>query len=206
VGEVLRLVGLAGYERRMPDTLSGGEAQRVALARALAPGSGLLLLDEPFGSLDRPLRERLTVELRALLGDLHVAAIHVTHDQQEALAIADRIVVLRDGRVVQAGTPIEVWRRPADEWVARFLGFANLVPVEGGVRVIPPDAVSLARYGLPGAVTAVTFRALGFVATVALDAGHALEVPVTGDHLPEVGDRVAVAVDARLTSVVPAVP
>jgi thiamine transport system ATP-binding protein len=205
VTEVLRLVGLDGYERRMPATLSGGEAQRVALARALAPDTELLLMDEPLGSLDRPLRERLTVELRAILHELGVAVVHVTHDQHEALAIADRVVVLRDGRVAQSGTPAEVWRRPADEYVARFLGFANLVPEGDAVRVIPPDAVSLAETGEPGTVREVTFRGTGFAVTVDLDAGHALEVPVRGDAIPALGARVNVAVEARLTTVVPAV-
>ena len=205
VAEVLGLVGLAGHERQMPATLSGGEAQRVALARALAPGAELLLMDEPLGSLDRPLRERLTVELREMLHDLGIAVVHVTHDQHEALAIADRVTVLRDGRVAQSGTPIEVWRRPADEFVARFLGFANLVPVVDGLRVIPPDAISLGDGGEPGTVRAVTFRGTGFAVTVELDAGHSLEVPVRGDAMPEAGQRVSVIVDPRLTTVVPAV-
>ena len=205
VTEVLGLVGLAGYEARMPSTLSGGEAQRVALARALAPGAELLLMDEPLGSLDRPLRERLTVELRSMLHDLGIAVVHVTHDQHEALAIADRVIVLRDGRVAQTGTPVDVWRRPADEFVARFLGFANIVPEGSTYRVIPPDAVSIAEVGEPGTVREVTFRGSGFATTVDLDAGYPLEVPVRGDAIPAVGARVMVAVDPRLTTVVPAV-
>jgi thiamine transport system ATP-binding protein len=203
VGYVLRLVGLSGYEGRSPSTLSGGEAQRVALARALAGGGQLLLMDEPLGSLDRPLRERLTVELRALLHGLGVAVVHVTHDQHEALAIADRVVLLRDGRVVQSGAPADVWRVPADAEVARFLGFANLVPEGDGVRVLPPDAVSLGGRGEPGVVRAVTFRGTGFAVTVDLDAGHPLEIPVRADAMPAVGDRVHVVVEARRTVVVP---
>ena len=113
VRDALALVGLSGYEDRAIDTLSGGEAQRVALARALAPRPPLLLLDEPLGSLDRPLRARLTRELKRLLHELDVAAVHVTHDQHEALALADRVVVVRDGRVAQDGTPVEVWRGPS---------------------------------------------------------------------------------------------
>ncbi|HVM55658.1 MAG TPA: ABC transporter ATP-binding protein [Acidimicrobiales bacterium] len=205
VAEVLALVGLEGYGSRMPSTLSGGEQQRVALARAVAPGCELLLMDEPLGSLDRPLRERLTGELRAMLHDLGVAVVHVTHDQQEALAIADRVVVLRDGRVAQAGTPPEVWRRPADEFVARFLGFANLLPHPDGLLVVPPDAVSLGPEGEPGTVTAVTFRGTGFAVTVAVDGGASLEVPVRSEAIPAPGDRVRVAIEARLTSVVPVV-
>jgi thiamine transport system ATP-binding protein len=203
VTDVLRLVGLTGYEARSPSTLSGGEAQRVALARALAGGGQLLLMDEPLGSLDRPLRERLTVELRALLHELGVAVVHVTHDQHEALAIADRVVLLRAGRVVQSGPPAEVWRAPADAEVARFLGFTNLVPVGDGVRVLPPDAVSLGHAGEPGVVRAVTFRGTGFAVTVDLDDGAALEVPVRADEMPAVGERVHVVVEARRTVVVP---
>lgn len=204
--QMLRLVGLDGYDRRSPATLSGGEAQRVALARALAPGSVVLLLDEPLGALDRPLRARLTTDLRALVRELGVAAVHVTHDQQEALAIADRVVLLRAGRIVQIGTPAEVWRRPVDEGVARFLGFANLLPDTGGVRVVPPDAVSLGADGLAGAVHAVTFTGGGFAVVVDLERGGSLEVPVRSDAIPAAGDRVHVTVDASLTTVVPAVP
>jgi thiamine transport system ATP-binding protein len=203
IGAVLQLVGLAGYEGRSPATLSGGEAQRVALARALAGGGQLLLMDEPLGSLDRPLRERLTVELRALLHDLGVAVVHVTHDQHEALAIADRVVLLRDGRVVQSGPPADVWRAPADAEVARFLGFTNLVSEADGVRVLPPESVSLGDRGVPGVVRAVTFRGTGFAVTVDLDGGDVLEVPVLADAMPVVGARVHVVVEARRTVVVP---
>ena len=203
VSDILALVGLAGYDARSPATLSGGEAQRVALARALAGGGELLLMDEPLGSLDRPLRERLTVELRALLHELGVAVVHVTHDQHEALAIADRVVLLREGRVVQSGAPAEVWRAPADAEVARFLGFTNLVVVPEGVRVLPPDSVSLGDHGDPGVVRAVTFRGTGFAVTVDLDEGDTLEIPVRADAIPAVGDRVHVVVEARRTVVVP---
>ena len=210
VADALALVGLQGYERRRIDTLSGGEAQRVAVARAVAPRPGLLLLDEPLGSLDRPLRERLTGDLRRLLHDLDVAAVHVTHDQHEALAIADRVALLRDGRVVQEGAPADVWRAPADEWVARFLGFANIVPTgdRATVRVVPHDAVSLSTSsGDEGTVRTVTFRAGGFVATVDVDGGTVLEVPVrAADDVPRPGVRVRVAIDPRLTTVVPALP
>jgi thiamine transport system ATP-binding protein len=207
VAAALGLVGLPGYERRDIATLSGGEAQRVALARALAPQPAVLLLDEPLGSLDRPLRERLTRELRALLHDLDVAVVHVTHDQHEALAIADRVVVLRDGRIAQAGTPVEVWRAPADEWVARFLGFANVLAAgEGRVRVVPPDAVHLAPGGDPATVLSVAFTGGGFAVEVRRDDGTTLTVPVAADGVPAVGARVGVVVDLMRTSVVPAVP
>ncbi|OKK06794.1 iron ABC transporter ATP-binding protein [Streptomyces sp. CB03234] len=127
VAELLELVGLPGAERRAVAALSGGEQQRVALARALAPRPRLLMLDEPLGQLDRGLRERLVVELRHLFGRLGTTVLAVTHDQGEAFALADRVVVMRDGRIAQSGTPLEVWRRPASEFIARFLGFDNVV-------------------------------------------------------------------------------
>ncbi|NJQ13905.1 ABC transporter ATP-binding protein [Streptomyces bohaiensis] len=127
VAELLGLVGLAGAGSRTVTALSGGEQQRVALARALAPGPRLLMLDEPLGQLDRGLRERLVVELRSLFRRLGTTVLAVTHDQGEAFALADRVVVMREGRVEQAGSPVEVWSRPASEFVARFLGFSNVV-------------------------------------------------------------------------------
>ncbi|MEV5974394.1 ABC transporter ATP-binding protein [Streptomyces sp. NPDC051921] len=128
VEELLDLVGLPGAGRRAVSALSGGEQQRVALARALAPRPRLLMLDEPLGQLDRGLRERLVVELRRLFGQLGTTVLAVTHDQGEAFALADRVVVMNDGRIAQTGTPLDVWRRPASEFVARFLGFDNVVP------------------------------------------------------------------------------
>jgi thiamine transport system ATP-binding protein len=126
VAELLDLVGLAGYQDRMPATLSGGERQRVALARSLAVEPRMLLLDEPLSALDRDLRERLAGELHDILTRAGTTALLVTHDQEEAFAIADRLAVLRDGRLVQSGTVADVWRRPADAWTARFLGYATV--------------------------------------------------------------------------------
>jgi ABC-type Fe3+/spermidine/putrescine transport system ATPase subunit len=126
--EMLGLVGLAGYERRRTYELSGGEQQRVALARSLAPRPRLLLLDEPLGSLDRALREELLNELRSILRRVGVTALYVTHDQQEAFAVADRVLILDRGRIVQHGTPEAIYGEPASPWVARFLGLSNLVP------------------------------------------------------------------------------
>ncbi|MBN1135603.1 MAG: ABC transporter ATP-binding protein [Anaerolineae bacterium] len=128
VAEMLDLVGLTGYERRRVYDLSGGEQQRVALARSLAPGPRLLMLDEPLGSLDRALREELLNELRAILKRVGVTTLYVTHDQQEAFAIADRVLIMNRGQIVQQGTPQQVYRRPASPWVARFLGLTNLLP------------------------------------------------------------------------------
>ncbi len=130
VTEALELVGLEGFERRDVSQLSGGERQRVALARSLAPQPRLLMLDEPLGALDRALRERLMDELPHILHRAGVTAITVTHDQEEAFAIADRVVLMHEGRVVQIGTPEEVYRRPASAWAARFLGLTNLLEAE----------------------------------------------------------------------------
>jgi len=123
----LDLVGLTGFEKRDVNQLSGGERQRVALARSLAPQPKLLMLDEPLGSLDRKLREELMIELRRILKAAGLTSIYVTHDQQEAFAIADRVIVMNAGRLEQIGTPQEVYARPASEFVARFLGLSNLI-------------------------------------------------------------------------------
>ncbi len=125
VQQALELVGMAGFEARDVNTLSGGEQQRVALARALAPRPRLLMLDEPLGALDRALRERLLEELRVLLRGR--TTLYVTHDQEEAFAVADRVVILRSGSVVQSGAPVEVYARPATRFVAEFLGLTNVV-------------------------------------------------------------------------------
>lgn len=132
IGELLELVGLSTFGSRPVSELSGGEAQRVALARALAPRPALLMLDEPFGSLDRVLREQLTGDVRHLLDELGQTALHVTHDQSEAFALAERVAVLAEGRLQQLGTPEELWNRPASTFVAEFLGHPNRWVVDIG--------------------------------------------------------------------------
>ncbi|MFQ3661859.1 MAG: ABC transporter ATP-binding protein [Chloroflexaceae bacterium] len=127
VAELLDLVGLRGYGSRRVYALSGGERQRVALARALAPRPRLLMLDEPLAALDRTLRERLQDELRAILRAVGVTALYVTHDQEEAFALADMVALLNAGRIEQVGTPEAIYRQPASEWAARFLGLGNIV-------------------------------------------------------------------------------
>jgi ABC-type Fe3+/spermidine/putrescine transport system ATPase subunit len=136
VTNALQLVGLQGFEQRDVNSLSGGEQQRVALARSLAPQPGLLMLDEPLGSIDRSLRERLMVELRTILRQMKQTAIYVTHDQEEAFSIADRIVLMRQGNVEQIGTPEEIYQHPATIFAARFLGLTNLIP---GVAIVDDD-------------------------------------------------------------------
>lgn len=127
--QVLDLVGLSNFEKRDVSQLSGGEKQRVALARSLAPNPPLLMLDEPLGSLDAALRERLLVDLRNIIKQIHLTAIYVTHDQHEALTIADRIVVMNQGRIEQVNTPEAIYLRPKTSYVASFLGLTNLIPV-----------------------------------------------------------------------------
>ena len=128
----LELVGLAGFEGRDVNTLSGGEQQRVALARALTPRPRLLMLDEPLGALDRALRTQLLDDLRTLLRQpsLHQTTLYVTHDQEEAFALADRVAVMRAGRIEQVGVPTEVYARPASRFVAEFLGLTNILPAK----------------------------------------------------------------------------
>ncbi|WP_216328847.1 ABC transporter ATP-binding protein [Deinococcus aestuarii] len=142
--EALALVGLGDLAGRRFTELSGGQAQRVALARAVATGSPLLLLDEPLSNLDEQLRARLRADLRDLFRRLRAGVLLVTHDQREALAVADRVAVMRAGKLVQVGPSAEVFARPATAWVAAFLGHANVIPCgDGTARLIPEGAVRL---------------------------------------------------------------
>jgi ABC-type Fe3+/spermidine/putrescine transport system ATPase subunit len=142
VAGALDRVGLADYERRMPQTLSGGEQQRVALARAIVTGPRVLLLDEPLSALDLKLRESLKEELRRLQRELAMTFVYVTHDQEEALAISDRIAVMRDGALEQVGAPEEVYERPATRFVAGFVGAANFFEGTGdGAAVRTADGL-----------------------------------------------------------------
>ena len=136
VDEMLKLVELSGSEKKMPHELSGGEQQRIAIARALAPAPRLLLLDEPFNSLDYRLRVQIRQDIRDILHEAKVSAILVTHDQTEAYTFADRMILLSQGKVVQNGTPEEVYHEPDTAWVASFVGEANLVPLELVVSAI----------------------------------------------------------------------
>ena len=143
VQEALALVDLADAANRPVTALSGGEQQRVALARAIAPAPRVLLLDEPLGSLDRVLRDRLLEELPRVFAALAITVVYVTHDQQEALALADRVALMQAGRIVQQGRPEDVWRAPATPFVARFLGLRLVeATVRGGVATTPLGAVA----------------------------------------------------------------
>jgi spermidine/putrescine transport system ATP-binding protein len=136
--EALELVHLSGYERRKPDQLSGGQQQRVALARALINRPNVLLLDEPLGALDLKLRKRLQLELKRIQGEVGITFVYVTHDQEEALTMSDRIAVMHRGRIEQLGTPEELYDRPSTRFVADFIGTTNLL--RGTVETIQPDA------------------------------------------------------------------
>ncbi|WP_405978377.1 ABC transporter ATP-binding protein [Streptomyces sp. NBC_00158] len=225
VAELLELVGLPGAQGRAVSSLSGGEQQRVALARALAPSPRLLMLDEPLGQLDRGLRERLVVELQGLFSRLGTTVLAVTHDQGEAFALADRVVVMRDGRIAQAGTPLEVWQRPASEFVARFLGFENVVPgtvagtaaatawgrvpvpagtPEGERRLlVRPAGVVLCEAGLGCVVESRTFRGTHVALRLKPASGPVLEAECELATAPAVGDRVAVAFSPSEVVVLP---
>jgi thiamine transport system ATP-binding protein len=203
VVEVLQLVGLAGYERRSVATLSGGERQRVALARALAPDPPLLLLDEPLGSLDRPLRERLLADLEALFDRLGRAVVVVTHDVGEAFALADRVAVVRAGKVVQSAAPDDLWARPADAWTARFLGLANVRERDGQALVIRPEAVRV----VPGdSATVLSTERRGPLVRLRVrrDDGDELEAVTTELEHAHAGDRVAVEIDPAGVVTLPA--
>lgn len=143
--ELLEVVGLTGYADRPVTTLSGGEKQRVALARSLAPEPAVLLLDEPLSALDRALRERLAVELRAALVATNTTAIFVTHDHDEAFTVADRVAIMQAGHILQFGTPDELWNTPASRAVAEFLGYeAFTTDDDGAVVALAPHALRVA--------------------------------------------------------------
>jgi thiamine transport system ATP-binding protein len=158
VRHMLDMTGLAGFADRAIAELSGGEQQRVALARTLAPSPALVMLDEPIGSLDRSLRDQLMTDMRHLFGELGVTVLYVTHDQDEAFAMADHVVVMRRGAVEQAGTPETLWHRPATRFVADFIGLENVFPADAALAArllesttaavavaVPPEAVRVDR-------------------------------------------------------------
>jgi spermidine/putrescine ABC transporter ATP-binding subunit len=151
VAEALALVRLPGFDARYPHQLSGGQRQRVALARALVVQPSVLLLDEPLGALDKKLRESMQVELRALQRSLGITTIFVTHDQEEALTLSDRIAVMNEGRIQQLDTPVELYERPRNRFVSEFIGASNLlegdpVPGEHGLAGLRTDRGLVVRF------------------------------------------------------------
>ncbi|MGN6131482.1 MAG: ABC transporter ATP-binding protein [Nocardioidaceae bacterium] len=217
VEELLELVGLPGFGPRATTTLSGGERQRVALARALAVDPRLLLLDEPLSALDRGLRERLAADLRRILADAGTTALMVTHDQEEAFAVADRMALMRAGRVMQAGTVEEVWRAPADTEAARFLGYAAVLTGEAAARVLASagapvaEALALRRSALrldpAGALcgTVRSARATPEAVRLSVDVdgvGQVHAVAAPGDRVG-VGHQVRLSLDVDRTAVLP---
>ncbi|AEW99153.1 ABC transporter ATP-binding protein [Streptantibioticus cattleyicolor] len=180
--EALAMVRLAGHEGRRPGQLSGGQRQRVALARALVDRPRVLLLDEPLGALDLKLRQEMQTELKALQRTTGITFLLVTHDQEEAMTMSDRIAVVRDGRIEQTGPPAEVYRRPATAFVASFIGTANLLDGTTGIR---PERLRLAPPGTApgpderaaaGRIDTVTPLGPHTRITVALDDGGRLTV------------------------------
>jgi spermidine/putrescine transport system ATP-binding protein len=155
--DILNLVGLKGLDRRKPRQLSGGQQQRVALARALVNRPRVLLLDEPLGALDLKLRKQMQLELKAIQNDVGITFIHVTHDQEEAMTMADRIAIMNAGRIEQLGAPTDLYERPETAFVASFLGISNLLPgtvlgpgrvrLEDGTEVRVPEAILNGRSG-----------------------------------------------------------
>src|SRR5690349_14113367 len=152
VGETLELVGLGSFAARFPRQLSGGQQQRVGLARALVIRPRILLLDEPLSNLDAKLREEMQIELRQIQRTVGTTTILVTHDQAEAMALSDRIVVMNSGRVEQIARPHEAYERPASAFVASFLGKTNLIQVEGREHAVRPEKVGFCREGGPGRI------------------------------------------------------
>ncbi|MBW4719233.1 ABC transporter ATP-binding protein [Saccharothrix obliqua] len=212
VARLLELVGLAGYQRRRVTELSGGEQQRVALARALAPRPRLLLLDEPLSALDRALREALADDLARLLREARATALVVTHDHDEAFTLADRVAVMRSGRVRQVGPPARVWRAPVDVETARFLGCGVVLDPEPARRLVgvahrvglratalrvdpdgPFEAEVLTRAHRRDHVRSLV-RVAGF------EGEFEAVAPVSAP--PEPGDRVRLAVDADGVAVI----
>jgi putative spermidine/putrescine transport system ATP-binding protein len=178
--DALRLVRLQGYGGRKPSQLSGGQRQRVALARAIVNEPQALLLDEPLGALDLKLRQDLQIELKRIQQDLGMTFIYVTHDQEEALAMSDRIAVFNQGRVEQVASPAEMYEQPATEFVAGFIGTSNVIERDGRTFTVRPEKIRLldesATEGEPGSVRTAIYLGPSTKYVVTLDRGGELTV------------------------------
>ncbi|HEX3325059.1 MAG TPA: ABC transporter ATP-binding protein [Solirubrobacterales bacterium] len=182
--EALEMVRLPGYGERRPNELSGGQRQRVALARAIVNRPKVLLLDEPLGALDLKLREQMQVELKAIQGEVGITFVYVTHDQDEALTMSNRIAVFNEGRIEQVSPPVELYEQPATEFVAGFVGVSNMIERDGARFTIRPEKIQLvdpaaAPNGLRterGHIADVAYAGMVTRYTVALDAGGELQV------------------------------
>ncbi len=182
--EALEMVRLSGYGDRKPAELSGGQRQRVALARSIVNRPRVLLLDEPLGALDLKLREQMQIELKDIQSEVAITFVYVTHDQEEALTMSDRIAVFNEGRVEQVGTPAEVYEAPANDFVAGFVGVSNVLERDGRKFTIRPEKIRLLEPGdspdglqsEPGRVRAVAYAGMITRYLVSLDAGGELQV------------------------------
>jgi ABC-type Fe3+/spermidine/putrescine transport system ATPase subunit len=224
--EVLELVELSEFEDRHISTLSGGQQQRVALARSIAPNPRLLMLDEPLGSLDVTLSRRLVVELRQIIKKVGLTAVYVTHHQQEAFSIGDRVAIMNEGRIEQIGSGQDIYRKPKTIFTAKFLGLTNILPIErfdddmahtlagrfvvdrnAEALLIHPDGVQMVNANAPhmlsGEVSEVEFQGDVFKIQiqVAPDVNFLLSVPSRGVEVPRVGQEVALGFSGE--SVIP---
>jgi putative spermidine/putrescine transport system ATP-binding protein len=204
--EALEMVRLTGYGDRKPSELSGGQRQRVALARSIVNRPRVLLLDEPLGALDLKLREQMQVELKQIQGDVGITFVYVTHDQEEALTMSDRIAVFNEGRIEQIGTPAEVYETPGNSFVAGFVGVSNLLDRDGKEFTVRPEKVRLVESDEPtdglqtekGRVRDVAYAGMITRYLVALDAGGELQVvrqnleTSSAQALEQVGRKVVV--------------
>jgi putative spermidine/putrescine transport system ATP-binding protein len=234
IAELVALTGIEGLEHRRIDQLSGGQRQRVALARAVAARPGVLLLDEPLTALDAALRERLRGELNRLLRALGITAIYVTHDQSEAMALGDRIVVMRKGAIAQVGTPRDIYFTPADRFVAEFVGAANIVEAvcNAGILVLPggtlpivdgaggasngtvlamvrPESIRIVAAegaGLKGQVDGISFVGDRQRATISGAAAKPIMADVPNTIGIKAGDRVGLSVEPSAIRLLPGDP
>jgi putative spermidine/putrescine transport system ATP-binding protein len=182
--EALEMVRLPGYGDRKPGELSGGQRQRVALARAIVNRPKVLLLDEPLGALDLKLREQMQVELKSIQGEVGITFVYVTHDQDEALTMSNRIAVFNEGRIEQVSPPVELYEHPATEFVAGFVGVSNLLDRDGSRFTIRPEKIQLVDPGAApnglrtetGRIADVSYAGMVTRYTVALDAGGELQL------------------------------